>query len=75
MAASIVGHASSFVESNGLRAIILGAVWVGAIVGVDFALRLALQRYEKRVEERDATVFARRRTTLSVLRRVTVVLL
>ncbi|MBO0732327.1 MAG: mechanosensitive ion channel [Acidimicrobiaceae bacterium] len=75
VAASVVGHAQSFASSNGLRAIILGAVWIGAIVGVDFALRVGLKRYEKRIAERDARVAARRRTTLNVVRRVTVVLL
>jgi small-conductance mechanosensitive channel len=68
--AGIVAHAStSFTGSNGLRAIILAAVWVGAIVGVDLALRFALKRYENRLAERDPRVAARRRTTVSLLRR------
>jgi small-conductance mechanosensitive channel len=76
VAASVVAHASkSFAGSNTLRAIILAGVWAGAIVGIDFALRFWLHRSEKRLAERDARVVARRRTTLTLLRAVTVILL
>ncbi|MBO0691507.1 MAG: mechanosensitive ion channel family protein [Acidimicrobiaceae bacterium] len=76
VAAGIAARASThFTSSNGFRAIILAGVWVAAIVGVDFGLRFALQRYETRLAERDAKVAARRRTTFSLLRRVVTVVL
>lgn len=75
VAASIVGRTTSFTSSNDLRAIVLATVWVGAIVTVDFALRFALKRYENRLAEADPRVAARRRTTVSLLRRVVTVVL
>jgi small-conductance mechanosensitive channel len=64
-----------FTTSNGIRAIVLAAVWIAVIVGVNFALGFALDRYEKRLAERDGRVAARRRTRFSVLRGAVIVLL
>src|ERR687887_93889 len=61
--------------SNGIRAIVLAAVWLTLILAVNFALGLALRRYEKRLAERDGKVAARRRTRFTVLRRAVVVFL
>ena len=63
------------ITSNSIRAIVLAAVWIAVIVGVNFALGFALDRYEKRLAEREGRVAARRRTRLSVLRRAIIVLL
>jgi small-conductance mechanosensitive channel len=72
----IASHAShGFFESHAFKAALLAAVWIGAIVGVDFGLRFALTRYDKRLEERDAKTAARRRTTFSGLRRIITVVL
>ena len=68
-----------FTTSNGIRAIVLAAVWLTVIVAVDLVLGFALKRYEKRLEERleerDGRVAARRRTRFAVLRRAVVVFL
>src|ERR687887_2323297 len=61
--------------SNGIKAIVLAAVWLTVIVAVDLVLDFALKRYEKRLEERDGRVAARRRTRFAVLRRAVVVFL
>src|ERR687888_259839 len=63
------------ITSNSIRAIVLAAVWIAVIVGVNFALGFALDRYEKRLAGREGRVAARRRTRLSVLRRAIIVLL
>src|ERR671934_1376507 len=68
-----------FTTSNGIRAIVLAAVWLTVIIAVDLVLGFALKRYEKRLEERleerDGRVAARRRTRFTVLRRAVVVFL
>ena len=64
-----------FTTSNGIKAIVLAAVWLTVIVAVDLVLGFALERYEKRLEERDGRVAARRRTRFAVLRRAVVVFL
>jgi small conductance mechanosensitive channel len=64
-----------FTTSNGIKAIILAAVWLTVIVTVDFALGLALRRYEKRLEAGGGRVAARRHTRFVVLRRAVVVFL
>jgi small conductance mechanosensitive channel len=64
-----------FTTSNGIKAIVLAAVWLTVIVAVDLVLGSALKRYEKRLEERDGRVAARRRTRFAVLRRAVVVFL
>jgi small conductance mechanosensitive channel len=64
-----------FTTSNGIKAIVLAAVWLTVIVAVDFVLGLTLRRYEKRLAERDGRVAARRRTRFVVLRRAVVFLL
>src|ERR687887_1508413 len=61
--------------SNGIKAIVLAAVWLTVIVAVDLVLGSALKRYEKRLEERDGRVAARRHTRFVVLRRAVVVFL
>src|SRR5919201_893590 len=59
-----------------IQALVLAAVWLAAIVGVHFALRFVLERYEKRLAERDGgRVAVRRRTRFSVLRRAVIVLM
>src|ERR671936_1208459 len=64
-----------FTTSNGIKAIVLAAVWLTVIVAVNFVLGLALKRYEKRLAERDGRVAARRRTRFTVLRRAVIVFL
>src|SRR5919197_767820 len=68
-----------FTTSKGVKAIVLGAVWLTVIVAVDLVLGFALKRYEERLEERleerDGRVAARRRTRFAVLRRAVVVFL
>ena len=64
-----------FTTSNGIKAIVLAAVWLALILAVDFALGFALKRYEQRIPERDGKVAARRHTRFTVLRRAVVVFL
>src|ERR671937_2741031 len=64
-----------FTTSNGIKAIVLAAVWLTVIVAVDLVLGFVLKRYEKRLAERDGKVAARRRTRFTVLRRAVVVFL
>jgi small conductance mechanosensitive channel len=64
-----------FTTSNGIKAIVLAAVWLTVIVTVDFVLGLALRRYEKRLEAGGGRVAARRHTRFVVLRRAVVVFL
>jgi small-conductance mechanosensitive channel len=59
-------------SSDAIQAIVLGAVWLGVVIAVRFALRFAFVRYERRLAERDAAVAARRRTTFSFLLRVVI---
>src|ERR671930_942967 len=63
------------ITSNSIRAIVLAAVWIAVIAGVNFALGFALDRYEKRLAKREGRVAARRRTRLAVLRRAVIVFL
>src|ERR671937_56375 len=63
------------ITSNSVRAIVLAAVWIAVIAGVNFALGFALDRYERRLAERDGRVAARRRTRFGVLRRAVIVFL
>src|ERR687887_2483931 len=63
------------ITSNSVRAIVLAVVWIAVIAGVNFALGFALDRYERRLAERDGRVAARRRTRLGVLRRAVIVFL
>jgi small-conductance mechanosensitive channel len=55
-------------------ALTLAAVWTVVIVVLRWALWWAFGRYERRLAERDALVAARRRTTFSILVRVSVAL-
>jgi small conductance mechanosensitive channel len=64
-----------FIASNGIRALVLAAIWIAVIVGVHLALRFVVKRYEKRLVERDGRMAARGRTRFSVLPRATIVLL
>ena len=63
------------ITSNSIRAIVLAAVWIAVIAGVNFALGFALDRYEERLAKREGRVAARRRTRLAVLRRAVIVFL
>jgi small-conductance mechanosensitive channel len=58
-----------------LQAIILAAVWLAVIVGVTLVLRFVFARYEKRLEEKDPRLAARRRTMFTVLSRSIIVAL
>jgi small-conductance mechanosensitive channel len=62
------------VDSNAVKAIVAGAIWLGVVLAVRFGLRYAFNRYERRLAERDPAVAARRRTTFSFLLRVVVAL-
>ena len=57
-----------------VQAIVLTGVWILVVLVVRFALRLAFNRYERRLAETDPTVAARRRTTFSFLLRVVIAL-
>jgi small-conductance mechanosensitive channel len=62
------------VDSNGVKALVVAAIWIVVVIVVRFALNLAFRRYERRLAERDPAVAARRRTTFSFLLRVVVAL-
>lgn len=55
-----------------VRALVTAAVWLVVVIVVRYALNLAFDRYERRLEERDPAVAARRRTTFSFLAQVAV---
>jgi small-conductance mechanosensitive channel len=55
-------------------ALVLAVVWIAAIVVLRAILWWLFGRYERRLAERDAAVAARRRTTFSILVRVSVAL-
>ena len=59
-------------DSDALRALLTGAVWLVIIVVVRLLLSKAFDRYEKRLAETDPAVAARRRTTFAFLLRVVV---
>jgi small-conductance mechanosensitive channel len=62
------------VDSDLVRALITGAVWLVAVIGLRMALTAVFGRYERRLAERDPSVAARRRTTFRFLVRVIVAL-
>jgi small-conductance mechanosensitive channel len=62
------------VDSNAVKALVVGAIWLVIVVAVRFGLRYVFNRYERRLAERDPAVAARRRTTFSFLLRVVVAL-
>jgi small-conductance mechanosensitive channel len=62
------------VDNHAVRALVVAAIWVVIVVVVRFALNFALNRYERRLTERDPAVAARRRTTFRFLLRVAVAL-
>jgi small-conductance mechanosensitive channel len=55
-------------------ALVVAAVWVGAIAVLRALLWWAYGRYEGRLAERDSLVAARRRTTFAILLRVVIAL-
>ena len=57
-----------------VEALVSGRVWVAVLVGVRCSLRIAFDRYERRLAERDPAVAARRRTTFGFLLRVVIAL-
>lgn len=57
-----------------LDALVLAAVWIVAILVLRAVLWWLFGRYERRLAEKDATVAARRRTTFSILVRVSLAL-
>ena len=59
-------------DSDWLRALLTGGVWLAIIVVVRMALNSAFDRYERRLAESDPMVAARRRTTFAFLLRVVV---
>jgi small-conductance mechanosensitive channel len=61
-------------DSNLAKALVTGAIWLGVVIVVRFALRFGFNRYERRLAERDPAVAARRRTTFSFLLRVVIAL-
>jgi small-conductance mechanosensitive channel len=62
------------VDSNLVKALVVGAVWLGVIVILRVLLRRGFDRYERRLAERDPAIAARRRTTFSFLLRVFIAL-
>jgi len=54
-------------------ALVIAAVWIVAIVVLRAVLWWLFGRYERRLQEKDAAVAARRRTTFSILVRASVV--
>jgi small-conductance mechanosensitive channel len=63
------------VPDRTIQAILLAAVWTAVVLAVRVGLLRAFARYERRLAERDPAIAARRRTTFSLLLRVSVVLL
>ena len=61
-------------DSDALRALLTGAVWLVVVVVVRIFLKHAFDRYERRLAESDPAVAARRRTTFAFLLRVVVAL-
>lgn len=61
-------------DSDLLRAVFLGVVWLSVVIALRMLLSHAFDRYERRLSETDPTVAARRRTTFGFLLRVVVAL-
>lgn len=59
-------------DSEAIRALLTGVVWIVIVVVVRMLLNSAFDRYERRLAESDPTVAARRRTTFGFLLRVVV---
>ena len=59
-------------DSRWVQALVAAAIWLFVVIAFRFALRLAFERYERRLAERDPEVAARRRTTFSFLLRAAV---
>jgi len=57
------------------QALVLAGVWIIVVLVVRFACRLAFNRYEHQLAEKDPAVAARRRTTFSFLLRVVIALI
>jgi small-conductance mechanosensitive channel len=55
-----------------VRALVTAAVWLVVVIVVRYLLKLAFDRYERRLAERDPAVAARRRTTYRFLARIAV---
>jgi small conductance mechanosensitive channel len=62
------------VDSDVVRALLTGLVWLVVVVVVRTFLNSAFNRYERRLAESDPAVAARRRTTFGFLMRVVVAL-
>jgi len=62
------------VDSDVLRAVLTGLVWLSVVIVVRMFLNSAFDRYERRLAESDPAVAARRRTTFGFLLRVVVAL-
>jgi small-conductance mechanosensitive channel len=62
------------VDSDLLRALLTGLVWLIVVIVVRMALSSAFDRYERRLAESDPAVAARRRTTFGFLLRVVMAL-
>ena len=61
-------------DSDVLRAVLTGLVWLVVVIVVRMFLNSAFDRYERRLAESDPSVAARRRTTFGFLLRVVVAL-
>ena len=61
-------------DSDVLRAVLTGLVWLVVVIVVRMFLKSAFDRYERRLAESDTAVAARRRTTFGFLLRVVVAL-
>ena len=61
-------------DSNAVRAIVTGAIWLLVVLVLRALLNFGFDRYERRLAETDPSVAARRRTTFSFLLRVIVAL-
>ena len=59
-------------DNRWAQALVAAAIWLAVVLAFRFALRLAFERYERRLAERDPAVAARRRTTFSFLLRAAV---
>ena len=59
-------------DSNAVKALVTGAIWLVVVVVVRYALNRGYDRYEKRLAERDASITAGRRTTFGFLVRIVV---
>jgi len=62
------------VDSNAVRAVVTGAIWLLVVLVLRALLNFGFDRYERRLAETDPSVAARRRTTYSFLLRMIVAL-